>query len=224
VTPGNALPGPPPLVYVVSGPSGSGKTSLCAQARSELPWLRPSVSHTTRSPRPGETPGEDYIFVSRAAFMEQVGRGAFLEWAEVHGHLYGTSLRNLESLSPDQALLFEVDCKGARAIRDRLPQAVLIFIMTPTFEDLVARIGLRGRMSAQELAVRIRTAREELRQVGAFSYVVVNDRFSEASADFQSILRAGRCRREHIPKAWTDRWTAAASGADQGPGARPREG
>jgi guanylate kinase len=138
--------------------------------------------------------------------MKMVRRGEFLEWAEVHGQLYGTSRGNIESASGDQALLFEVDCKGARKIQEHLPQAVMIFIMTPSFEDLVERIRQRSLMSQEELSVRIRTAREELRQVRAFEYVVVNDRFPEASRSFQSILRAGSCLRERVLPYRINRW------------------
>ena len=195
-----------PLIFVVSGPSGSGKTSLCAQALKDFSWIRPSISHTTRTPRKGETNGEDYFFVDRSGFMDKVRRGEFLEWAEVHGQLYGTSVENLDPVTGDQALLFEVDCKGARQIQQHLPRAVLIFIMTPSFEDLVARIRHRGRMSREELAVRIHTACEELRQVHAFGYVVVNDEFSEASRSFQSILRSGRFLRERVLPGRINRW------------------
>jgi len=185
-------------VFVVSGPSGSGKTSLCAQALRELPWIRPSISHTTRPPRSGETQGKDYFFVDRLRFETMIRQGEFLEWADVHGHLYGTAAVNIKTPSRGDALLFEVDCKGAKQIRERLPQSVLIFVMTPSFEDLIARIRNRGPMSAEELSIRVRTAREEVRQIQAFNYVVVNGRFSDAALSFVSILRAARCVKDLV--------------------------
>ncbi len=192
--------------YVVSGPSGSGKTSLCARALQDLPWLRASVSHTTRPPREGEVHGNDYFFVDRSRFLEMVRTGQFLEWAEVHGELYGTSVGNLESLSPDHSVLFEVDCQGAVTIQRSLPRAVLIFVMTPSFTDLVARIRNRGPVTARELDVRIATATEEIRRAHAFRYLVINDRFSEASVAFQSILRAERCLADRVLPARARRW------------------
>ena len=205
IDPGRDAPSPT-ICYVVSGPSGAGKTSLCARALQDLPWLRSSVSHTTRPPRAGEVHGADYFFVDRTRFQGMVRRGEFLEWAEVHGEFYGTSTGNLRSVPRECALLFEVDCQGAVAIRRNLPGAVLIFVMTPSFPDLVARIRNRGPIRARELDVRIRTATEEIRRADAFQYVVINDRFSEASLTFQSILRAERCRAERVLAGRAERW------------------
>jgi guanylate kinase len=193
-------------IFVVSGPSGSGKTSLCAQALRDLPWIRASISHTTRPPRSGETQGKDYYFVDRPRFETMIGQGDFLEWAEVHGQLYGTAAVNLKEHSGAQALLFEVDCKGAKQIREKLPQSVLIYVMTPSFEDLIARIQNRGSISAEELSIRVRTAREEIRQIQVFDYVVVNGRFSDAALCFVSILRAARCARDHVLPGRLARW------------------
>jgi guanylate kinase len=193
-------------VYVVSGPSGSGKTSLCAQAFRDIPWIRPSISHTTRPPRSGETEGKDYFFVDRPRFERMIRQGDFLEWADVHGQLYGTAAVNLEMHTNEHSLLFEVDCKGATQIRKKLPQSVLIFVMTPSFEDLIARIRNRGAVSSEELSIRVRTAREEIRQIPVFDYVVVNDRFSDASLRFVSILRAARCVRDLVLPGQMARW------------------
>jgi guanylate kinase len=191
---------------VVSGPSGSGKTSLCAEALREIPGIRPSISHTTRPPRWGETEGKDYFFVDRAFFETMIRKGEFLEWAEVHGQLYGTSARTLETCGGEQALLFEVDCKGAKQIREKLPLSVLIFVMTPSFGDLISRIRTRGKISPGELSLRVRTAREEIRQIATFDYVVVNDRFEDASVRFLSILRAQHCIRDRVLPGRMDRW------------------
>ncbi len=195
-------------IYVVSGPSGSGKTSLCARALEDLPWIRPSVSHTTRTPRTGEIHGKDYFFVDRPAFKTMIETGAFLEWAEVHGQFYGTSVRNRNNDQSDTSLLYEVDCRGARQIREKLPGAVLIFIMTPSFDDLISRIHNRGRMTPEELAIRVRTARDEIRQADAFDYLIINDRFPEASAQFQSILTTQRCTRAWTLPSWSEKWAS----------------
>ncbi len=193
-------------VFVVSGPSGAGKTSLCAEVLARFPLLRAAVSHTTRPPRPGEQEGREYFFVDRDTFERMIREGAFLEWAEVHGHLYGSSLENLRSADGKHALLFEVDCKGAAQIRREMPEAVLVFVMTPSLDDLIRRIRGRGRISREELAVRIRTATFEIRQVGHFDYLVINDNFEEAVGELQSILVAESCRRRHRGPSWTERW------------------
>jgi len=200
-TPPSATP-----IFVVSGPSGAGKTSLCARALADLPWIRASVSHTTRAPRAGEVQGKDYVFVDRPVFERMVRDGAFLEWAEVHGELYGTSRANRIPGDGSTSLLLEVDCSGARQIREQVPDAVLIFVMTPSFDDLISRIQRRGRMTPEELDRRIRTARNEIQQAGAFDYLVINDRFSEAAASLQAILTAQRCTRARTLSTWLGRW------------------
>ena len=165
------------------------------------------MSHTTRSPRPGEGNGQEYHFVDRATFDRMVKNSEFLEWAEVHGHLYGSSIRNLDTHPGGKALLFEVDCKGARQIREKVPRAVLIFVMTPSFKDLIDRIRKRGDISKQELSTRIRTAHEEIRQVLNFDFLIVNDVFPEALKQFQSILAGQRGKRESIAGKWVEKWS-----------------
>lgn len=202
-----ALPwGPCTKVFVVSGPSGAGKTSLCAEVLRRLPWLRLSVSHTTRPPRPGERDGKDYYFVNRSAFERMVEQGLFLEWAEVHGYLYGSSVQNILDRAAGEALLFEVDCKGAMQIRGRIPDAVLVFVLTPTPRDLVERIRKRGDVSKSDLEVRLRTARQEIQSVGSFDYVVINDLFEDAVDRLRAILVAETCRKETAPPAWFASW------------------
>ena len=193
-------------VIVVSGPSGAGKSSLCREVLRNLPWLRASVSHTTRPRRPGEKEGQHYFFVDRATFEGMIERGEFLEWAEVHGHLYGSSIKYLEGLHDEKSLLFEVDCKGARQIRRELKEAALIFVMTPSLPDLVQRIQGRGEISPEELSVRVRTATFEIQQAGDFDYLVINDRFDEAVKELQSIIIAESCKSRHRVPSWRKCW------------------
>ena len=193
-------------VFVVSGPSGAGKTSLCAEVLRDLPRLQATVSHTTRPRRPGEEEGRDYFFVDRATFEGMIEKGEFLEWAEVHGHLYGSSNENLRGLADEKSLLFEVDCKGARKIRQELKEAVLIFVMTPSLPDLIRRIQGRGEMRPEELSSRISTATFEIQQVVDFDYLVINDRFDEAVNELRSVIIAESCRGRHRIPSWRKRW------------------
>jgi guanylate kinase len=192
---------------VVSGPSGSGKTTLCAAVLSRVPWLRAAVSHTTRPPRQGEQEGVDYFFVDRDAFEAKIREGAFLEWAEVHGHLYGSSLESLRGVDEERALLFEVDWKGAGQIRRQMEDAILIFVMTPSVNDLVRRIEGRGGTRPEELNRRIRTATVEILQSADFDYLVINDRFEEAVSELHSIIIAGSCRRQVRLPSRMERWS-----------------
>jgi len=194
------------LVFVVSGPSGSGKTSLCAAILERHDWLRLSVSHTTRLPREGEEDGKDYHFVDREVFQELIGKDEFLEWAEVHGYCYGSAADNLETSGQNQGLMFEVDCNGARQIREKIPDAVFIFVMPSSVQDIVSRIRNRGGMEYDELLVRIDTARNEILQADKFDYLVINDDFPEAVERFQSILVAERCRKEIDIGGWVESW------------------
>ena len=135
-----------------------------------------------------------------------IEKGAFLEWAEVHGHLYGSSIENLRRLGYLKSLLFEVDCKGAKKIRQECKEAVLIFVMTPSIADLIRRIQGRGAIRREDLCRRIRTATLEIRQVADFDYLVINDRFSEAVNELQSIILAESCRGRYLAPFWGERW------------------
>lgn len=184
-----------PLPLIISSPSGAGKTTLTARLRSSIPQLRFSVSHTTRAPRANELDGREYHFVSRAAFIDLIERGEFLEWAEVHGNLYGTSRRELELASAQRGIIFDIDHQGARQIRSRQSDAVSIFILPPSMDVLLER--LRGRASEDDATVmrRFSAAREEIAHYGMFDYVLVNDDLDLATTQLVSIFRAEECRR-----------------------------
>lgn len=188
------------LPLIISSPSGAGKTTLTTRLRATIPNVRFSVSHTTRKPRPTEEDGREYHFVTRQRFLELVAEGEFLEWAEVHGNLYGTSKAELERATDARGVIFDIDHQGARQIKSSEPSAVAIFILPPSMAALLER--LRGRASEDEATVqrRFAVAREEIAHYGLFDYVLVNDDLDEATTQLVSIFRAEECRRQRAAK------------------------
>lgn len=184
-----------PLLLIVSSPSGAGKTTLTNALRARVSGVNFSVSHTTRQPRSSELHGREYYFVDRARFQTLISENAFLEWALVHGNLYGTSRSEVERAGGCRALLFDVDYQGARQIRCAEPDAVTVFILPPNMATLEAR--LRGRASEDETAVqrRFRAAKDEIAHYGFFDYVLVNDDLERAIEQLIAILLAEECRR-----------------------------
>lgn len=184
-----------PLLLILSSPSGAGKTTLTTELRRHFPEIRFSVSHTTRSPRANEVQGREYHFVSKDAFRDLIEQGAFLEWAYVHGNLYGTSKQEIDSAQRCRCLLFDVDYQGARQIKAARPDAVGVFVLPPSMTVLEQR--LRGRASEDEATVRMRfnNARREIEHYGLFDYVLENNELSIAVEQLISIFRAEECRR-----------------------------
>jgi len=186
------------LLLILSSPSGAGKTTLTRKLLGEHPELRFSVSHTTRAPRPNEVDGRDYHFVDRAKFQTLVAQGAFLEWAEVHGNLYGTSVAEIDRARAEagcSGMIFDIDYQGARQIRVKKPDVVTVFILPPSMTELERR--LRGRASDSEEAVlqRFEAARLEIEHYALFDYLVVNDDLQRAYDELRSITVAERARR-----------------------------
>jgi guanylate kinase len=195
------------LLLILSSPSGAGKTTLTRMLLQNCPELRFSVSHTTRSPREREVDGRDYHFVDRARFLQLVGQGAFLEWAEVHGNLYGTSIAEIERARAAPGctgMIFDIDYQGARQIRSKVDDVVAVFILPPSMQELERR--LRGRASDAEDAVRRRfaMAQREIEHYALFDYLVVNDDVNRAFDELRSIAvgeRAQRRRRAPLAEA-----------------------
>jgi guanylate kinase len=182
------------VLFVVSAPSGAGKTTIVRRVISQLAGVSLSISCTTRAPRPGEREGVDYAFITRAEFdaMEQEGR--FIEWAQVHGDLYGTPRANLEILSQGVDVVLEIDTQGARRIRERFGDAVLIFILPPSLEVLQGRLRSRGGDAEEAIAARMQNAQKELDQTARYDYIVVNEEIEEATREVASIIIAERCK------------------------------
>ena len=166
----------PGHLYIVAAPSGAGKTTLVQLLLENDPEIRVSVSTTTRAPRAGEVEGRAYHFVDTTTFLEQVSQGEFLEWAEVHGHYYGTSKRWIESeVSAGRDVLLEIDWQGAQQVRKAFPEAIGIFILPPSLTALKERLAGRGTDSAETIARRLAAARDEMRHVDEFDYAIIND-------------------------------------------------
>jgi guanylate kinase len=182
-------------LFVVSSPSGGGKGTIIRHVLEDVGNLSYSVSYTTRAPRQGEVDGREYFFVSRETFDEMVAAGEFLEWACVHGNLYGTAKNQvIEETNAGADIILEVDVQGAASVRQLLMDSASIFILPPSYEVLKQRLIARGTDSPEELAVRLRNAPDELKQYSAFDYVIINDEIERASAQLASIIYAERAR------------------------------
>ena len=182
-------------VFVVCAPSGAGTSSLVRALLAQDQHVRLSVSHTTRHARPGEVDGRDYHFVSREAFEKMLENAEFLESAEVHGHLYGTSQSWIErQREQGHDILLEIDWQGARQVRRLLPDAIGIFVLPPSLEILRARLIERRQDSKSVIERRLAAARGEISHIEEFDYVIINRHFDEAVEDLASIVRAARLR------------------------------
>jgi guanylate kinase len=182
-------------LIIVSAPSGAGKTTLVAGALGRDNRARPSISFTSRRPRAGEKQGVHYHFVSRAEFEAMIANGDFLEWAEVHGNLYGTSRRAVEEVrSSGSDVILTIDIQGAAQARQLFPDAVSVFIMPPSLDALAERLESRGTDTAHDRRLRLESALHEMEQYVNFDYVVINDDLNRAINELGAIITAERCR------------------------------
>jgi guanylate kinase len=180
-------------LYVVAAPSGAGKTTLVHLVLEREADVHLSVSFTTRSPRPGERDGRDYHFVDAATFREMIARQEFLEWAEVHGNFYGTSNKWIAGqLAAGHDVLLEIDWQGAQQVRSAFPEAIGIFILPPSMDELTSRLTARGTDSADVITRRLAAAQAEMRHVGEFDYVIINASLEQALDDLRAVVRASR--------------------------------
>jgi len=189
-------------LFIVCAPSGAGKTSLVSALLEREPELKLSVSFTTRAPRPGEDDGREYHFVSRDAFLAMAARGEFLESAEVHGNLYGTSQAWIaERRKEGKDILLEIDWQGAAQVRRLIPDAIGIFVLPPSPDALRKRLEARGQDALEVIERRLAAAREEIAHVHEFDYVIINQNFDVAVGDLVSIVRAQRlCRAAQLAR------------------------
>lgn len=185
------MPKRPGIAFVLCAPSGAGKTTLSKRLLDAFPAFAFSVSCTTRAPRPGETHGTDYTFMSPKEFKTLRDNGYFAEWAEVHGNFYGTPLQAArDTLAAGRDLLFDIDVQGAAQLKTTLPHAYFIFILPPSRSVLEKRLRGRGSESGESLAKRLANARAEIAEAVWFDALIVNDSLDEACADLAAVYRA----------------------------------
>jgi guanylate kinase len=206
---------PAPFPLVLSAPSGAGKTTLANLLRRRNRDVAFSVSATTRPPRPREVDGESYHFVSRDEFLRMRDAGELIEWAEVHGNLYGTPLENVRrAQARGEHLLLDIDVQGARQIRRSLPEAVLVFVLPPSAATLVRRLGSRGTEAPEVVRRRLRNAAEEVRAAPEFDYVVVNEVLQAAVGELEDVLR-GRAGPRGVSEGLDARIEAVCAGIER---------
>lgn len=185
----------PGNLFVVAAPSGAGKSSLVKALLELDAAVHPSVSHTTRAPRGQEKHGREYFFVSDAEFDAMIDHGAFVEWAHVHGRRYGTSRKAIEErIAAGADVVLEIDWQGALQIRSTFANAVLIFILPPSWEELRSRLERRGEDAPEVIELRLRNAAAEMAHAHEFDFVIINELFERALFDLKAIVHAQRLR------------------------------
>ncbi len=185
----------PGNLFVVAAPSGTGKSSLVKSLLELDSHLTVSISHTTRTPRGQEQDGREYHFISQEEFQDKVAADDFIEWAEVHGNLYGTSRAAIqERIAAGDDVILEIDWQGALQIKKLFPNAVLIFILPPSWEELAQRLNRRGEDRPEVIAQRLANARVEVAQARHFDFVIINKLFETALFDLKTVVHSQRLK------------------------------
>lgn len=185
----------PGNLYVVAAPSGAGKSSLVKALMELDARIRPSISHTTRAPRGQEKDGRDYFFVSHETFDNMIAQDAFVEWANVHNHRYGTSRKAVEEkIAEGVDVILEIDFQGAVQIKNMFANAIGIFILPPSWEELRSRLERRAEDSPDTIEVRLKNAQIEVAQVNSFDFVIINELFDRALFDLKAIVHSQRLK------------------------------
>ena len=182
-------------IFVFSAPSGTGKSTIAEALMKRVEGLAYSISHTSRPPRGSEQDGVDYHFVSRSTFREMIDKNAFLEWAEVHGHLYGTAFDAVKAqMAAGSDVLMDVDVQGGRNVKNQFPDSILIFLLPPSLEILEKRLIARGTDDRMVIRKRMAQAAEEIKSCSWYDFIVINDDLEKAIHETQSIIVSERCR------------------------------
>ena len=196
-------------ILVLSGPSGAGKSTIIHAASAEIGEYYFSISTTTREPRAGEVHGKDYFFVSKESFEEDIKAGNFLEYAQVHGNYYGTSLKPVrEALDKGKLVIFDIDVQGHRLVRAKMDDITTsAFITPPTLKELEKRLRDRCTDSEEVIERRVENAKEEIRAVGEYDFTIINDTVEEAAREFVIVAKAARLKQskedeEAFIQAW----------------------
>jgi guanylate kinase len=192
------------VLFVVSAPSGAGKTTLCKELVATVPGMHPSISYTTRTPRPGEVHGREYYFVDEPAFQDMAQRNDFAESARVYGHFYGTPRQALmDMLEKGLDVLLEIDTQGAVQIKKKFSDGVYIYILPPSIDALRARLIQRGD-APEEIQRRMQRARQEILNYREYDYIVRNEDLKQASQELQAIVHAERTRMKRVDINWLE--------------------
>lgn len=190
------------ILFILSAPSGAGKTTLSRHILARTPDLKLSISYTTRTPRPGERDGQDYHFIDESRFVQLRTAGAFAEWAQVHGFLYGTARAPLDdALSHGRDFLLDIDVQGAYQIKVAYPEAVSVFVLPPSWAELQNRLQSRGTDDKEVIARRLQRAREETQELGNYDYLIVNDHLERATSLLIALIQAERIRVSRLVSA-----------------------
>lgn len=193
------------IIFVVSAPSGAGKTSLCREVTKLVPNLQYSISYTTRSPRPTEVHGKDYFFVDEATFRNMADKNDFIEWAEVHGNLYGTSREAMmDWINRGIDVVLDIDSQGAMTLKKKYNDGVYIYILPPSFEILRQRLIDRKSDAPDEIARRLQKAREEIWNYRQYYYLIVNSEFNKALKELEAVIIAERIKMKQMTLSWIE--------------------
>ncbi|MBI5777422.1 MAG: guanylate kinase [Nitrospirae bacterium] len=192
------------VLFVVSAPSGAGKTTLCKELVASVPGVHPSISYTTRKPRPGEVHGQDYYFVDEPVFQDMAQRNDFAESARVYGHFYGTPRQALmDMMEKGLDVLLEIDTQGAMQIKKKFSDGVYIYILPPSIDALRVRLIQRGD-PPEEIQRRMQKARQEILSYREYDYIVRNEDLKQASQELQAIVHAERTRMKRVDINWLE--------------------